>query len=460
MMKIFDTYGLSNEMNQVYILVLSLILCAGVGVLPLFFSLREASLIFICIIILITIFFVPYWGVLFIIFLYYLNAADIKYMHGTEHLRPIYYLTALLILFWVIDMIVHRKYRFVNSAQNLMILGMIFTMIISTFNAVVSVERSWNANIIFLKIILFYILFTNLTDTIKKVNFSYWTIAMGCGCLSLLGVKYYIVCGGRAEFTGGQLDDANLLAHMLVMILPFFFYKMFSKNKIEKNIAICLFPVVLSCLIFTMSRGGFLGLLVVLILLVIRSKHKIKSFTLVSTIILLGILFAPQEFKERMRSIGHYKEDAAAMSRIAVWKAGIAMWRDYPLTGVGQDNFMYLVEKYCPLELKEQGVDFFHVAHNTYITFLAEGGIFCLLFYLLIIFFNFKDLYRIRKLSKEEVLGIQIHNLTYALEVGLAGSLVSAFFINRTDFEPFFWFTGLITTLKNIIKKEFKDNKK
>lgn len=457
MMKIFDTYGLSYEMRQVYMLVSSLILCFGIGLLPLFFSAREAALIFICIIVLITIFFVPYYGVLFIIFLYYVNAADIKYMSGTEYLRPIYYLTALLLLFWVIDMIVHRKYRFVNSAQNLMILGMICTMIISTWNAVVSVEKSWYATIVFLKVILFYILLVNMTDTIKKVNFTYWTIALGCGCLSILGVKYYIICGGRAEFTGGQLDDSNLLAHMLVMILPFFFYKMFSKNKMEKNIAICLFPVVLSCLIFTMSRGGFLGLLGILILLAIRSRHKIKSFTLIAIIILLGTLFAPQEFKERMKTITHYKEDAAAMSRIAVWNAGIAMWKDHPWTGVGQDNSRDLVERYCPFKFIEQGINISHVIHNTYITFLAEGGTFCLLFYLLIIFFNFKDLQRIRKLSSdEEVSGIQIHNLTYALEVGLAGSMISAFFINRTDFEPFFWFTGLITTLKNILKKEIQ----
>jgi len=454
MMKLFESYGLSYEIKQGFILALSLITCFGIGLLPLFFSLRVATLIFICIITIITIFFVPYYGVLFVIFLYYVNAADIKYMSGTEYLRPMYYLIATLVLFWMIDMIVHRKYRFVNSAQNFMILGLISSMIISTFTAVASREISWSANLKFLKIILFFLLLTNLSDTIKKVNFTYWTIGMGCGVLSLLGVKYYIICGGRVEFTGGQLDDSNLLAHMLVMILPFFFYKMFSKNKIEKYTAISFFPIVLSCLIFTMSRGGFLGLLGSLILIPIRAKRKIKSLILITIIILLGTLFAPQEFKERIRGITYYKEDESAMSRITMWKAGIQMWKDHPLTGVGQDNFIYVVERYLPSEVKGQQI--IHVAHNTYITFLAEGGIFSLLFYLLIIFFNFKDLQIIRKLANEEVSGIQIHNLTYALEVGFVGSLISAFFINRTDFEPFFWFTGLITSLKNIIKKQIQ----
>ncbi|MEW6096785.1 MAG: O-antigen ligase family protein [bacterium] len=440
-----------NEIRIATGLALFLIASFLIGILPFFHNIRITCTIVLMIVGGVICFFEPYVGVLFVIFFYYLIASHIKYVSGIGTVRPIFYCSVFLAAFWILNMMVKREYRWVNTGQVYIILGMTITMILSTFNAAVSPEVSWEHNVKFFKILLFFVVFTNLTDSIKRVNLSYWTIALGCGLLSTLAVRYLVLVGRRVEFTTGSLAGSNALAYMLVVILPFFFYKIFSRNKLEKLMAIILFPMTFFGIIATMSRGGFIGLVGVMVLLAIRSKQKIKSLILVGCIISAGIRFAPPSFKERMETIKTYQQEGSAISRMMYWKAGIAMWRDHPLNGVGQDNFILVVPQYVP-PLKDRH-QIYHTAHNTYITLLSEGGIFLLLFYLLLLLCNFKDLRVIRRKSPPEIDGVQIHNLTYAIEIGLIGGIINSIFITRSDFEPFFWITGLIMTLKDIIIK-------
>ncbi|MEW6619762.1 MAG: O-antigen ligase family protein [bacterium] len=441
----------NKELPSAIMITISIVLCMAMGFLFLcpLVSIRNATLIGLCIVGGIGIILEPYLGVLFVIFLYFLMSCDIKY--APSDTRAIFYITPVVVGSWLFNMIVKRNFRFVKCWQNIAILGLIAVAYLSTINAVYP-EKSIEESNVFGKRMIFYLLFLNLTDSFKKLNLAYWIVSGGSGCLSLLAIRTFILGGSmkRTEVGGGQLKGSNALAHMVVMTIPFFFYKIFSKNQLERIAGIIFLPISIFCIIATGSRGGSIGAGVVLLSLALNSKKKLKSFLILSGVIWLGIMFAPPIYWERMNTIKTYEEDASATHRIDVWKAGIEMWKEHPLIGIGQENFQYVVRGYLPWDSNIEQL----VPHNTYIKFLAQGGTITLFSYLLLLFFNFTDLWRVRKSAKEEFQGINVHNLSRALEIGLIGHMISGIFIDKTDFEPFYWFSALAALLRYFLKYE------
>ena len=74
-------------------------------------------------------------------------------------------------------------------------------------------------------------------------------------------------------------------------------------------------------------------------------------------VFVLGVWFVlPGASKERFRSAWDWQHDANASSRVMFWKAGLVMFEDNPVLGVGPGNFA-LVNPYH------------FVSHSLYIRF-------------------------------------------------------------------------------------------
>lgn len=422
------------------IIGLSIFASFAVGLMILGLPLRNSFLIIMGICGCVIIFIKPVLGLPIGILFYYLLASGTQYIIGTWNLRLIFWITLATGISWLLNMMVHKRYWFVKCPQNFALLGLLISMYYSTFYAedpLISIAFCHGIG----KMLIFYLLITNLIESFRLFNMTYWALGLGCGVLSLLGVKYAIGTGmSRVELGGGaQLGGSNELAGMLVMILPFFFYKIVSHKILEKSIAFSLFFSTLFCIILTGSRGGNLGLLLVLILFCILSRQKLKSLTILGIIVILCIIFTPPAYWERMSTINEYQSDASAMSRIKLWEFALDEWKSHPFRGIGQENFKLI----SPGHL---------VTHNTYLTLLVEGGIQALFFYLLAIFLSFRDIWFIIKHSPKEFEGFQIHNLAFSLGIGLSGFLVSAVFGSKVALEPLYWFLGLMAVLKHLVK--------
>ncbi|MDI6735725.1 MAG: O-antigen ligase family protein [bacterium] len=429
-----------KEFLSACIIALSIMASLAVGLMILQLPLRNSLLIVMGICGCIIIFIKPVSGLLIGILFYYFFGSGIQYVTGTWNLRIIFWITLATGISWLLYMMVQKRYRFVKCPQNFALLGLLISMYYSTFYAgdtVACLEFCHGIG----KMLIFYLLLINLIESFRFFNLTYWAIGLGGGGLSLLGIKYSIGTGmSRVELGGGtQLGGSNELAGMLIMILPFFFYKIFSHKILEKSMALSFFFSTLFCIILTGSRGGTLGLLVVLILFCIRTQQRLKSLTILGIIVILCIIFTPATYWERMSTINEYQADGSAMSRIELWKFALNIWKSHPFEGIGQENFRLI----SPGRL---------VVHNTYLTLLVEGGLQALFFYLLAIFLSFRDIRFIIRHSPQEFEGLHIHNLASSLGIGLSGFLVSALFGSKVALEPLYWFLGLIVALKQIVK--------
>lgn len=450
-------------LNREFVISISLglfiILCLAFATMILLCPLRVSFLITMGIITIVATFIKPVCGMLAMPFVYYLYIIT-NYTAGTYWLRPIFTLMSVLIFSWLFEKILLRNFYFVKSPQIFVFLLMLITMICSTMEAVVSKEVSWEGNIEMFKLFIFFLLLINLLNSITYINLFLWIIGFACTLISFRGIRGYLAWGvTRLEGFGGggQIVNSNELCGALLMILPFLFYKIFSKNRIEKILGIIWTPLVLFCIILTNSRGGAIALAFMLILILIRAFRNIKNIIPIATILIVTSFLVPQDFWDRMRSISEYEQDVSAMGRIELWKAGMRMWKDHPLTGIGQNNFEILISQYYVDKFGGQEII---SAHNTFVQLFVEGGIQTLLLFLLLIFLSFKDLWFVARKFPKNFLGVNIPDLAFSIGVGLAGFLISCIFMSRVYFVPLYWFIGLPIALKDVIKRELKKKDK
>ena len=123
----------------------------------------------------------------------------------------------------------------------------------------------------------------------------------------------------------------------------------------------------LAALIATLTRSAWIAVVVALAL--ILAVRRPRALLVLALAVALGVALAPGAVRERLFSI----VDPAHkwnQQRVLMWQAGLAMFRDHPLTGVGLQDLHALYERYrLPGATEPAG----HL-HNTWIQIAATMG--------------------------------------------------------------------------------------
>lgn len=353
---------------------------------------------------------------------------------------------------WLIWAIKNKKYKLVKAKQNYLVLGlwmMILISVIFAFNK----ASGWESFESVSKVFFFYFAAINLIDSKRNLKCFIWTILFIFGFLSL-DVEASYLLKGISRLGGAGSGDNNLFALSLVMTIPFaFYFFMVEKSLIKKGILALLFPSMILAIILTFSRGGFLGLSAVLGLIWIKSKYKfISLFIGSSLLIIVGLFFLPEGYKDRIYTILEYRQDSSARGRIDAWKAGWEMIKDRPVTGVGLGNFSSLSHKYNPQA--PEGIE----PHNSFIQIASESGLIALLFFLLLPISSIWNLWQVRKKFAHTQEGRWVVPITNMIEVGLCGYVVSGSFLHEAYMPLFYLFIALSVVVKQIAERD-KNNK-
>ncbi|WP_337844907.1 O-antigen ligase family protein [Thermus sp.] len=122
--------------------------------------------------------------------------------------------------------------------------------------------------------------------------------------------------------------------------------------------------------------------------------------------LVLGSLFVLREsqfataFMERISTIGNILDEGTWAGRVDIWRAAWAVFTSYPLTGVGVANFAWISPQYSQAAAQ---ITFFRedggggVAHNSFLSVMAETGIAGLTLFVLVQLTVFLHLLRIRR---------------------------------------------------------------
>lgn len=234
--------------------------------------------------------------------------------------------------------------------------------------------------------------------------------------------------GYRPGFITG---DPNYFTLSAVVCLPLAYYLMLEAQRWWSR-AFCM-----GCLVVTLvavalaaSRGGFLGLLSALLFIVWHSPRRLRNLTLIVAVLIPLLLVVPPSPVRRFLH-PNYGDVQGEDTRLELWRAGMQMIEQQPLTGVGLGNFKLLVTQY-----EGSDVDLEKIAHNTYIEIAAEMGIPSLLVFLGILVSVYRTLQRVR----DEATGPPfLHTAATALQAGLVGCVVSIMFIS-CEKQKLLWF--------------------
>src|SRR5688572_913634 len=94
-------------------------------------------------------------------------------------------------------------------------------------------------------------------------------------------------------------------------------------------------PALLVALSLTLTRGAWVGVAVGVAVLLLSKDFRLLA--VIPIVVVGGILLAPQEVIDRGKTMFDRK-DLTSLDRVAMLQAGVAIVKDYPLTGVGPDQ--------------------------------------------------------------------------------------------------------------------------
>ena len=181
------------------------------------------------------------------------------------------------------------------------------------------------------------------------------------------------------DWVSATYGNHNHLAGYLEMAIPVILGLFLLGYRTGKVFILSYLTIlILTALILSLSRGGWVGLLLGLTFMAIVLSTN-QYFTRKKLIAVLAggflaaafVVLASTPVVERVRTLMEKEEETSLHSRMVVWKGVMEMIGDYPLLGTGPGTFETIFTQYQPPGLRCR----FTMAHNDYLHFISEAGL-------------------------------------------------------------------------------------
>ncbi len=236
------------------------------------------------------------------------------------------------------------------------------------------------------------------------------------------------------------LQNPNILAGYLLMVSALCFGLLWKiKELFWKGLFGFIFLFSTICLLFTYCRGAWLSLGIVLLLYCGKQNKKIL---VVGITVIALFLFFNVDFTARLLSVFN-ANDTSSMMRLALWESTLYMIRDNIFTGIGWGTYWLVYPQYDYF-IQDSSVKVVH-AHNMYLNFAAEIGIFGLLSFLGFSFSHLKIGITNNKHSDDFLQGLNL-GLVFILVITLLNGFTDYVLFN-IELSMFFWLFSALTMI-------------
>ena len=287
----------------------------------------------------------------------------------------------------------------------------------------------------FLKTAIIFVVLINVVRTPRRLHLMLylafavtWVIAVAAlsdyrlGNLTVEGYRL------RGAIAGGMFENANDLGVHLVTVAPLALALGFAmRNVIVKVFCWITAGLAIAAMVLTYSRGAFLGLLAVTLVLswkLVRGRRPSLMFLLLAAC-LLFVFLVPGYYWIRLLSIFDPTLDAfgsgAARSELLAHSFLVAL--RHPLLGIGMGNYS-LVSSHSL------------VSHNSYTQVGSEMGMGALFAYTMFVTAPLHGLLKIERETLKRPELTHFYYLAVGLQASLIGYMVSSFFVSVA----YYWF--------------------
>jgi len=285
--------------------------------------------------------------------------------------------------------------------------------------------------------LLYFLLIDNFAENrigtlLKAMLLGSFPVAI-YGICQRLGLEFLDWAGGSSSArVWSTLGNSNFLGGYLIMVIPLGLcvivsthYYRNSRRLLSKPLLVLLIGLLVSCLVYTLSRGAWLGLLACLVVWASfigrDSIKKSRKWLILASVacVVFPIVFGHQwkikspvsesrqgeteDVVGRAISITNLREPNIS-ARIETWKISLSMMKKRPLFGWGLDNFGTIYPRYItPKFVRSAGRDMLQsYAHNEFLQVGATMGIIGLMVYAWLIIAFFKLLIRLIRKGEED----------------------------------------------------------
>ncbi len=211
-----------------------------------------------------------------------------------------------------------------------------------------------------------------------------------------------------------------------------------EKKLIPRGILLVSFLVISGAIVVCGSRGAVVGAGVAALAAWARNPRRLGSAFLFLLFIPAVYFVLPEASKARFESALNPKKDTTANSRLEFWKAGLRMFEDNPVLGVGPGNFP---PNYAAKYSKAGDFRGEWVPHSIYMQVLSELGILGVIPVFLLFIGCFRLNARTRKYLKDQSGGKPNgfdYYMALGLDMALIGYMVSGAFLTVLYY-PHLW---------------------
>ena len=277
--------------------------------------------------------------------------------------------------------------------------------------------------------LLLFLVLTNSIRTSAALRLAVWSAVAGGFLLCALGVYQYATDDFANNFGGfaqveefnpdadpgveqeprlaGPLGQKNRYAHFMLMLLPLAMCLIWTERSSLFRLAGCFAGLVIAVgIALTLSRGAAVGFAALILALTFMGKFPFRYLFSLTAIAALILISVPQ-YTERLQSvldvaglIDGSKDirqfDVATVGRLTEMWAGLQVFLEHPIVGVGGDMFPYhFLDHSAELGVQVHAEP--REAHNLYLGLAAEHGALGLLCFLGIVGGIFNLMRRVHK---------------------------------------------------------------
>ncbi len=297
------------------------------------------------------------------------------------------------------------------------------------YGSVTSFARNNSIKIalIYIMFIMFYFIIVNTIKTKKMLYPMVVIFVLTASIVALYGIYQNFFGSATTDSWIDQemfkdiksrvystFDNPNVLGQYLVLCIPISIALMWTaKNKLHKLVYLGTTAVMTVCLIFTWSRGSWLGLIIALAIFALLVDRRLVALGFAGILTLPFII--PQSIAGRIASIGDLKDTSSAY-RFSIWIGSIKVIQDYWSSGIGlgSEAFSRVYPKYAL-----SGASYALHAHNLYLQLFVETGVIGIVAFLIIVFLFYRSAISAYVKAKDKFLS----TLIVSLCAGMSGYL-------------------------------------
>ncbi len=346
-----------------------------------FFFYKTMEILFwICIftilcVITVTIYFMPYLGIVFVIVSIPFEG---EVCVNGFHFYPLEVIMGILISVYIFKIIVKKSNDYKNMKLVFYYLPFMICILLSSLKFI-ELSSTIKENVRWLELIVIYFLTINLVTDQKKLRVILYSIFLTTVVVSICGVVNYLEGAEAVKGRPGTFSffgHPNALAGYINLTIPVLFCMLMATTFMWERITLICFTILITITWFlTFSKSGWLSLVVTVILIVsfvkVRKKYLFMVIILFMSFAIISISSGiKKDFSGRLQFAATYDP---LEKRILSYPIGFNMVRNDLLFGIGVGNYPLLIKKYT--DTAEMGHLITTDLHNLYLQLFVEAGL-------------------------------------------------------------------------------------